>query len=73
MPGRPVVARLTTVAAGDRSVVAVRYQEVTSGTGYRVRVEPQPLVHDATLRFNDSDPIVLTTTATHTYTTGCEN
>jgi len=71
--GRPVVARLTTVAAGNRSVVAVRYQEVTSGTDYRVRVEPQPLVNDATLRFNDSDPIALTTTATHTYTTGCEN
>ncbi|GBE22697.1 hypothetical protein BMS3Bbin01_02073 [bacterium BMS3Bbin01] len=71
--GRPVLARLTTIAAGDSSVVAVRYQEVVSGTDYRVRVEPQPLIHPAMLRFNGSDGIVLATTATHTYMTDCKN
>ena len=71
--GRPVLARLTTIAAGDTSVVTFRYQEVVSGIDYRVRIEPQPLVHPATLRFNGSEPIVLTTTATHTYTTDCSN
>jgi len=69
--GRPVAAKIVEIAPGESVTITIRWQEALTGSTYRLRMQPQPMVNPATLSVAGFDDQAFTRTADFDVTTSC--